>query len=247
MPPRYCDTNNYLRKKQQVNKSRGLYLRPVLLTTNIVTGILFSHLFSLEHYHLWGICNIYFEQVGVEKRLWFLRGVSPFQAEVSKTTNVLHVWCGQKRRRSRSCRFGMDAHLKSWSSLCGQMESRAQLYDQVLHLPHTTLASLSVLLLAATFFPFFSPIFLTFLLFRKQEFYRVIRDMYEVRSGTNSRQMHRQFMVSFLTKILHAWQWHMTKTSWIEGFFVFVFEAITMSSPLPSRTLCCQKLAVKKI
>lgn len=205
MPPTYRDTN-----KQQVNKSRGLYL----LTTNIVTGILFSHLFSLEYYHLWGVCNIYFEQVGVEKRLWVLRGASPFQVEVSKTTNVLHVWCGQKRRRSRSCRFGMDAHLKSWSSLCGQMESRAQLYDQVLHLPHTALASLSVLLLAATFFPFFfPPIFLTSLLFGQQEFYRVIRDIYEVRSGTNSRQMHSQFMVSFLTKIIHVWQWHMTKTS----------------------------------
>ena len=214
-------------EKVRFNKSRRAVLT-VCVTDHqhCSRNPIFTSGLSLQPHHLWRICYFFWAGGGGEEALskWHLISLwgIPFQVGESKTTNVLHLSCGQKREGGGGSadfwrRHTLEILIRSHQVQCGQMEANSLINSCTCHTLRSHRQRLSFCFTVdghfLSFF-FLSP-FPSLLpsLAGRIKFNCIVYDRYEVRFGTDSRQtVHRHFMVSFHLSCWCVVVTHLTKT-----------------------------------
>lgn len=166
-------------EKVRFNKSRRAVLTGCVTDhQHCSRNLIFTSGHSLQPHHLWRICYIFWAGGGGEEALskWHLISLwgIPFQVGESKTTNVLHLSCGQKREGGGGSadfwrRHTLEILIRSHQVHAGRW--RRTLWSTpalATHCARTDNVYHSVLLLTATFF-FFSSFPLTPFLFGRQD------------------------------------------------------------------------------
>lgn len=130
-------------EKVRFNKSRRAVLT-VCVTDHqhCSRNPIFTSGLSLQPHHLWRICYIFWAGGGGEEALskWHLISLwgIPFQVGESKTTNVLHLSCGQKREGGGGSadfwrRHTLEILIRSHQVQCGQMEANSLINSCTCH------------------------------------------------------------------------------------------------------------------